>query len=82
MNLSAKMPAQMDSSLAAKMPATMTSDAPATGGGSLKPQVVPISRDSTQNDPQWVNVDDKGAAWQTEDKKTGSEWEVSDRLES
>lgn len=81
MNLSAKMPAQMDSTLAAKMPAQMASDATAIGGGSEKPPVVQIIRDSTQNDPEWLNKDDKGADWQTEDKKLGSEWEVTDRKE-
>lgn len=80
MNLSAKMPAQMDSSLAAKMPATIASDASPIGGGGSNP-VVAIVRDSTQNDPEWVNKDDKGAGWQTEDKKTGAEWEVTDRKE-
>lgn len=82
MDLSAKMPAQMDSSLPAKMPAVMTSEAPAIGGGPAKAPAVPISRDSAQNDPMWENVDDKGVAWETADKKLGATWEATDRLES
>lgn len=82
MKLSARMPAQMDSTLPAKMDAEMSSDSQQTGGGSMDAPIVPIKRDSTQNDPQWVNVDDKGAAWQTEDKKLGSRWEMTDRKEA
>lgn len=82
--LSDSMPAQQDSQLPATFAATMESDAPpyAGEGGSPDAPVVAISRDSTQTDPLWVNNDDKGADWQTEDKKTGSEWEMTDRKEA
>lgn len=83
MQLSAKMPAQMDSTLPAMGPATMPSDSQVTGGGGpMTPPVVQISRDSTQTDPQWINVDDKGASWETADKKLGSTWEMTDRKEA
>lgn len=82
MNLSAKMPAQMDPTLPAKMEATMSSDAQKLGGGSMNPPVVAIVRDSTQTDPQWVNVPESGPRWETADKKTGNEWELTDRKEA
>lgn len=82
MNLSAKMPAQMDSTLPAKREASMPSDSQLTGGGSMKPPSVAIVRDSQSNDPQWVNVNESGPKWETADKKTGNEWELTDRKEA
>lgn len=82
MDLSAKMPAQMDSTLAAKMPSTMKSDAPPTGGnGPMKAPEVPISRDSKQDDPEWESLNDDRPGWEATDKKTGAEWEMTERRE-
>lgn len=86
MKLSDKMPAQMNSTLAAKMPSTMESDAPAYAGegGSDDAPVVPISRDSAQQDPQWDNLNEVGEKWNTTDKKTGKcgDWQACDRVET
>lgn len=83
MDLSAKMPAQMDSTLAAKMPATMKSEAETSGdNGSNDAPVVPIVRDSAQNDQEWESINDDKPGWETQDKKTGSEWELTDRKET
>jgi len=81
MKLSAKMPAQMDSTLPAKREATMPSDSQQTGGGSMNPPVVAIVRDSKPQDNEWVNLQEKGPEWETAEKKTGSEWELTDRKE-
>ena len=82
MELSAKMPAQMDSTLPAKREARMPSDSQQTGGGGpMTAPVVAISRDSAPQDNQWVNLQEKGPAWETAEKKTGGEWELTDRKE-
>lgn len=81
MKLSAKMPAQMDSTLPAKMDDSMPSDTQKTGGGLPNNPIVPVITKSPQNDPQWVNLQEKGPDWETADKKIGEAWEVTDREE-
>lgn len=82
MKLSAKMPAQMDSTLPATQDASMPSDSQMTGdNGPMNGPSTPISRESAPQEAQWENLNEVGSDWQTEDKKTGSEWELSDRVE-
>lgn len=82
MELSAKMPAMMDATLPAKMDDQMPSDSQMTGGGeSMQAPVVAIIRDSQPNDNQWMNLQEKGPAYETADKKTGADWELTDRKE-
>lgn len=83
--LSAKMPAVQDAQMSPRFPAKMASDAPATGGGSETPDVVEISRDSSQNDPQWDNLNDMhGDRVQASDWKTGPAdgYSAADRVET
>jgi hypothetical protein len=70
----------MDATLPAKVDANMPSDSQQTGGGGSNP-VVPIKRDSIPESANWECVDDNKPGWETADKKTGSEWELTDRIE-
>lgn len=85
MDLSAKMPAKMDSQLDARMPAKMDSDAPAFAGegGSDDAPVVPIKNTSVDQRGQWDAVDrERGLDWQTKDRLHGpTSWEAGkDRI--
>lgn len=80
MKLSAKMPAQMDSTLAAKMADSMPSDSQKTGdGGSNDAPVTPIVRDSSPT-VEWQSLNDNKPGWEATDGEFNSKgWEVTDR---
>lgn len=87
MDLSDKMPARQDSTLAAKMPAKMNSDRPGfkDEGKSDDAPVVPISRDSAPADTEWECINEQhGDMWQTSDQKTGPSdgYSLDDRKEN
>lgn len=81
MDLSAKMPATMDSTLPAKLDACLPSDSQKTGGGLATNPIVPVIIQSPPSDSMWVNLQEKGPLWETVDKKTGENWEANDRKE-
>lgn len=79
--LSAKMPAMVDSRLPAQDPATRPSDTSNTGdGGSDDAPVVEISRDTPKPSVTWESINDNKPGWDigTAEQK-GPEWELADR---
>lgn len=81
MELSAKMPAQMDSTLPAKREASMPAGGTPGDSGPMVAANSPISQKNSGG-VAWGAVAESGPKWETADKKTGSEWELTDRKEA
>ena len=81
--LSAKMPATVDSTLPARDPATREGDTQQTGdNGPANQTPESISRDTNHgsNDIEWEAIDDNKPGWEIgTDEQKGPAWEVTDR---
>ena len=79
--LSAKMPAQVDSTLPAKDPATRPADTQPTGdGGSDDAPITEIVNKSGPPTVHWESINDNKPGWEIgEDEQKGPKWETADR---
>ena len=80
MKLSAKMPAQRDSTLPAKAPAQMPSDSQQTGDGGSDDATPVACSQTTPKTVKWESINDNKPGWEATDGEWNMKsWETKDR---